>query len=337
MKILLTGFEAFVSVDENPSQVIVEEFAKSIAIDRLDYADLVCEILPVEYELSKQRICELIDQHKPDAVVMTGVAASRMKINVEFWARNIRTAKIPDNSGVLLKDAPIDSDHPIEHFLPSTLPVATIYLALNRQQIPVERSNNAGGYICNNVFYCAVDHLKKTGRDDVLAGFIHIPLFDAIDRKMMKKAYDLILMTTSVYQRVKHESHLYMNPKVELMLSDMLTQLPQRPSSCLLIRSDGFILGHAGTDVDYLDQRGLTLSAFDALYERVSHIVSNGDFNHTFIAGESGLLFVLRIDFGLLLAVNWDESTSIASVAQTFEIVNPLAQMLRSALPENLQ
>lgn len=332
MKILLTGFEAFGSVDENPSQVIVEEFAKSVAVDNLDYADLVCEILPVEYELSKQRICELIDQHKPDAVVMTGVAASRKKINVEFWARNIRSAKIPDNSGVLLKDAPIDSDHPIEHFLPSTLPVATIYLALNRQEIPVERSNNAGGYICNNVFYCAVDHLKKIGRDDLLVGFIHIPLFDAIPREDMLKAYHVILENVAKSKPTKHlDTHMYMNPTIERELQTLFKKFPDNPSWCSLVSVDGYLVGHIGKPVD-LDHVVHMAVATDRMAERVASQTLGSVYDYTIMGGLDGIFFVITLNDEYILAINWDKATSLSTPYTASKMFPQILQPLIKAL-----
>ena len=171
---------------------------------QLNIPKLVCEIIPVEYEYSGKRIRELIDQHEPDAVVMTGVAANRKKINIEFWARNIRKASIPDNSGVAPDSEPINPNEPVEHFLPSTLPVSTIHMQLQSANILVERSNNAGGYICNNIFYSAVDYLRQTGRDHVMAGFVHIPTFEAIDRETMKRAYDLILRNVATSKPLQY-------------------------------------------------------------------------------------------------------------------------------------
>lgn len=330
MKILLTGFEAFGTVEENPSQVIVEQMSKSHNLP--DHIDLICEVLPVEYEASGVRIRELIDTHEPDAVIMTGVAGSCDKINVEFWARNNRTATIPDNSGVLLENQPINPDEPIEHFLPSTLPVFSIYSKLNARKIPVERSNNAGGYICNNVFYCAVDYLKQTQRD-IPAGFIHIPTFEAIARADMVKAYHHILEKIATSSRNdRSETHLYMNPAIENELQKLLDKLPDNPKWCLLIRDDGLVLGNVGTKINHLDKRGLMVSALDALLGRTSNEMSNGDFSYSFIGGEQGILFVFRFMDSYLIAINWEDITSISSMYQVLETVRQITQSLVTLL-----
>lgn len=331
MKILLTGFEAFGSVEENPTQLIVERMAHSNHLP--DHIDLVCEILPVEYEASGQRIGQLIDQHEPDAIVMTGVAASRKKINVEFWARNNRTAKIPDNSGVLLENQPINPDHPIEHFLPATLPVFSIYSRLCASNIPAERSNNAGGYICNNTFYCAVEYLSEIGRD-IPAGFIHIPLFDAISQEDMFKAYhEIITMVSEPQSNRLSDSYLYMTPTLENALNQMLETVPNYPNWCLFVRSDGLVLGNVGTKIENLDKRGLMISALDALLERATHDMGNGDFTHALINGEHGSHFILRLNRTYLIALHWEKIDPKTSVNDIVSIVKPKSEYLLSLLP----
>lgn len=330
MKILLTGFEAFGDVEENPTQVIVEQFAQQI--DSIDYADLICEIIPVEYDLSGERIRELIDKHRPDAVVMTGVAAGREKINIEFWARNNRTAKIPDNSGVLLTNQPINPDEPTEHFLPSTLPVFALYSKLHNAQIPVERSNSAGGYICNNIFYSAVEYLKKCGREDVLAGFVHIPTFEKIDQQTMKRAYDVILRKVAESKLMQNlEAHMYMNPAIECELQNMLEKLPDKPSWIALVTTDGLNIGFVGQPMD-LDRVSVMTAAVEALSQRVSEEINNSLFSSTIVCGEKGIFYVLELNPSYTLAINWDDATSLGTPYMASKMFPQFLQPLRDLL-----
>jgi len=330
VKILLTGFEAFGDVDENPTQVIVEAFAKQA--NSIDYAELVCEIIPVEYELSGQRIRELIDQHQPDAVVMTGVSAGRQKINIEFWARNNRTAKIPDNSGVLLDNQPINPDESIEHFLPSTLPVFSLYSKLNNAGIPVERSNNAGGYICNNIFYSAVEYLKQCGRDEVLAGFVHVPTFESIDREMMTKAYEVILRQVAESKVEKHlQAHMYMSPAVEHELQILLEKLSDNPSWIALLTADGLDIGFVGQPMD-VDRVSAMTGAVEALSQRVSEEINQSLFSSTIVSGEKGICFVIELSPHYTLTINWNDVTSLGTpymASKAFpQLLLPLKKLL---------
>ena len=330
MKILLTGFEAFGDVEENPTQVIVEHLAKSNNLP--NHVKLICEILPVEYEASGRCIRELIETHKPDAVIMTGVAASRQKINVEFWARNHRTAKIPDNSGVLLQDQPVNPAFPIEHFLPSTLPVFSIYSYLNNQGIPVERSNNAGGYICNNVFYCAVEYLAKTGQDNVLAGFVHIPTFEAISKTDMLRAYHMILDKVASTKPMKNlDAHLYMNPTVERELQSLFDKLPDNPSFCSLVSVDGYLFGSVGKQVDTDKLTNMVITT-DRLAERVASETLHKVFDCTVMCGEQGTFFVLTLSDNYILVINWDDATSLSTPYMTSKLFPQALQPLLKSL-----
>ena len=47
----------------------------------------------------------MIEQIKPDAVIATGMAASRKHISIEKIALNIDDSDAPDNAGVVKKDS----------------------------------------------------------------------------------------------------------------------------------------------------------------------------------------------------------------------------------------
>lgn len=312
VKILLTGFEAFGDVEENPSQVIVEQMAHAHHLP--EHIDLICEILPVEYEASGKRIRELIDDHQPDAVVMTGVAASRDKISVEFWARNVITAQSPDNSGMIFDNHPINPDESIKHFLPSTLPASSMYYQLRHDDIPAEMSNNAGGYVCNYVFYSAVNYIKRKHLNNMMAGFIHIPTFDAISKVDMLKAYHLILRKVSSAQPQKHlDSSFYMNPDVEHELQQLLNKLPNNPAWCALVTVDGLLAGNVGKKINQ-DRVSAMVAASVALTDRISDELKNGGFTYHIVGGEKGVFYVFLLNESYLLGINWEEETSLSSI-----------------------
>ena len=56
----------------------------------------------------------------------------------------------------------------------SSLPLDAIHEALGRASIPVEWSDDAGGYLCNTVFTLSAAHVCD-GLRPVMAGFVHVP------------------------------------------------------------------------------------------------------------------------------------------------------------------
>ena len=164
--LLVTGFEPFGTVLDNPSQRIVEHLAQ-----RKDLS-LVTALLPVDYRKAAKQVMGLIEKHNPQAVVMIGVAQSRSAICLERIAVNINDAPLADNAGELLQGKAIAEDGPVGYW--STLPTAAMFAAIKALDIPVKYSNHAGAYLCNHVFY-SIRHYFEQQHMKIPAGFIHVP------------------------------------------------------------------------------------------------------------------------------------------------------------------
>lgn len=166
MKILITGFEPFGDFKKNPSWEAVKK------IEDIKDIDVVKSELPVEYGKSTASLLKLLDEEKPNAVILTGVAGSRKDVTIEKVAINLRDANVPDNSGKVLHDAPIYNNGENAYF--STLPVREIVDTLNANGINASISYTAGTYVCNNVFYTLMHYINSTNKD-MIGGFIHLP------------------------------------------------------------------------------------------------------------------------------------------------------------------
>lgn len=101
MKVLITGFRPFNGQVVNPSWQAVQGMAEIPGVE------LIRRELPVEYFTSRDLLNRLIDDFRPDCVLCTGQAGGRAKVSIERVAINLCEASIPDEAGVLLKDAPI--------------------------------------------------------------------------------------------------------------------------------------------------------------------------------------------------------------------------------------
>lgn len=166
--VLLTGFEPFGGDAVNPSGDAVRRVGASWR----GPAELVVEVLPVTFAGAAARLRELITAHRPDVVIAVGLAGGSDRIRVERIAVNLADARIPDNAGA----QPIDEESvpgaPLAR--EATLPVKTIAAAIRTVGIPAEVSHSAGTFVCNHVFFTALDAVPA----GVAAGFVHVPWAD---------------------------------------------------------------------------------------------------------------------------------------------------------------
>ena len=163
--VLLTGFEPFGGGESNPSGDAVEQVAANWNGD----AELITAVLPVTFTGAAAAMRELIEAHRPSIVIATGLAGGRTAISVERVAVNLIDARIPDNDGAQPIDAPSVPGAPAGAF--ATLPVKSITAAIRGAGIPAAVSHTAGTFVCNHVFFTALQAVPS----DVRAGFIHVP------------------------------------------------------------------------------------------------------------------------------------------------------------------
>jgi pyroglutamyl-peptidase len=163
-KILVTGFEPFATSTMNPSGEIV----KGLKGD-----DLVTAILPVVFGQASAQLRELIDLHKPTAVLCLGQAEGRSVMTPERIAINLDDARIADNAGNQPLGQRIINDGPDGYF--STLPIEQMAASMKAAGIPASISLSAGTFVCNHIFYVMQDYLKDSS---ITSGFMHVPLMD---------------------------------------------------------------------------------------------------------------------------------------------------------------
>jgi pyroglutamyl-peptidase len=169
-RLLVTGFGPFPGVPENASGVIASRVAGRARHARPD-AEIASAVLPTEWRSAPVMLRSCIEAFRPHAVVHLGISARAWGLVVETLARN-RTRKMADASG----------REPLEERVvpggPGTLRTAIAIGGLvNRLQmsgLPVARSNDAGRYICNAVYYHSLGLARRSlaHRQVVL---VHLP------------------------------------------------------------------------------------------------------------------------------------------------------------------
>lgn len=162
MKILVTGFKAFLGEQINPSELLSIELAKNIpGVNSL--------VLPVEFSESFNILKFHLDNKHYDYVIMLGQAAGRTKISLEKIALNWVQTESKDESGHLPDSGKILATQ--ELALMSQFPIDHVYQELNKLGFPVEISFSAGAYVCNDLYFRMCSLLPK-----FKSVFIHVPL-----------------------------------------------------------------------------------------------------------------------------------------------------------------
>lgn len=168
-RILVTGFSAFPGAPVNPTErLILELQARRPAFQKA--GDVSFAILDVDYARLPVALSHLAMAGQPDIAIHFGLSAEAHGFTLERCARNIFGSK-PDNAGRAPTEARICVGPDI---LASTLPLERLHEALVARGLPVSWSDDAGGYLCNYLFY-----LSRSGSimefAPEMSGFIHVP------------------------------------------------------------------------------------------------------------------------------------------------------------------
>lgn len=161
--LLVTGFGPFLDVRENPSWEAIRD---------LDGARLGATVvrrvrLDVRYDAVGRQLDEALCAHAPDRVLALGVCRDPA-LRLEHVARNLDAASAPDVSGESRPGRVIVEGGP--DTLESRLPLARMRRALEQGGFEVLDSRDAGGYLCNHLFYELLTRFRSGP-----AGFVHVP------------------------------------------------------------------------------------------------------------------------------------------------------------------
>lgn len=154
--VLVTGFGPFPGVPVNPTAAVAQALDGQIVAG----ARVAGRVLPVDWSTGLPALDAAVAAVHPDALIMLGVAP-RDGIQVERVARNRCNAR-PDVGGATGPVA-VDADGPAE--LSTTLPWEALCA------VGAEPSDDAGGYLCNAVFYRALRQHDQVPQ----RGFVHVP------------------------------------------------------------------------------------------------------------------------------------------------------------------
>lgn len=170
-RVLVTGFEPFPGAPVNPTEKLVAALSANPPV--FDGAgEFRAEILPVDYAAVGPRLSAIGHAFAPDIAVHFGLAQECSGFRLERLARNRFEPDRPDNSGALREPGAICTG---PETFDSGLPLDAIHQRLSALGLPVEWSDDAGGYLCNMVFTLSRAHACD-GFAPAMSGFVHVPL-----------------------------------------------------------------------------------------------------------------------------------------------------------------
>jgi pyroglutamyl-peptidase len=171
LRILITGFGPFPGAPFNPTQPLVARLLR-LRRPALDDVELSGHVFPVTYQAVDRELPELLARHRPQALLMFGLATRTAHVRIETRARNAVTTRWPDADRTLARKGSIAGGADAMMFGPHT---AKLLRAADSTGVDARASRDAGSYLCNYLSWRA---LEATCRDTGprLAAFVHVPL-----------------------------------------------------------------------------------------------------------------------------------------------------------------
>jgi pyroglutamyl-peptidase len=168
IRVLITGFGRFPGAPFNPSRPLALALAKR---RRPAFEDIrrTVHIFETSYAAVDRDLPKLLARHKPDIVLLFGLAARTPFVRIETRARNVRSILFPDVTGYRPDERAIDPGKPA---LPGPAPFSRLLDATRAARVPARTSRDAGRYLCNYVYWRALE-ASRSGKP--LVQFIHVP------------------------------------------------------------------------------------------------------------------------------------------------------------------
>jgi pyroglutamyl-peptidase len=171
LRILVTGFGPFPGAPYNPTEPLVARLLR-LRRPALDDVELSGHIFPVTYAAVDRQLPELIAKHRPQALLMFGLAARTPYVRIETRARNAVTTIWPDAEHARVRKGSIAREADAMMFGPHT---AKLLRAALGSGIDARASRNAGSYLCNYLSWRAIEATNNS-TGPRLAAFVHVPL-----------------------------------------------------------------------------------------------------------------------------------------------------------------
>jgi pyroglutamyl-peptidase len=177
-RVVIAGFGPFPGAPTNPGASLVKALARRRR-PGLAEVELVTHVFSTSYAAVDRDLPNLL-MFKPDIVLLFGLARGRDQLCIETRARNAASLLLPDADRCRPQHGAIAIGKPRSHR--GNAPFASL-LGAARAKFPSRLSHDAGRYLCNYVYWRA---LQQTRGNRPLVQFVHIPPLRLAPRRRSK-------------------------------------------------------------------------------------------------------------------------------------------------------
>jgi pyroglutamyl-peptidase len=170
-RILVTGFGPFPGAPINPSAQLVARLAR-IRRPAMSQYRLATHVLATSYAAVDRDLPALLARHRPRILIMFGLAARTKFVRIETLAHNRRSGLHPDRDGAVASTRTIEAHAP--SIRKGRAPFARLLAAARATGIDARLSRDAGRYICNYVYWRALEAAAQPRGPEVVV-FVHVP------------------------------------------------------------------------------------------------------------------------------------------------------------------
>lgn len=164
MTLLVTAFEPFGPWDHNSTVDVAEKLSYELGAATLT--------LPVDIVSAPQLLRSTIRAIGPTAVLALGLHGRTRSVRVERAALNVADFSLADNAGRVVHSQPVVEGAPDGRLTSAN--VREVVNTMRADGVPADVSNSAGTYLCNAIYFVALDALAEDGCD-AGALFLHLP------------------------------------------------------------------------------------------------------------------------------------------------------------------
>jgi pyroglutamyl-peptidase len=169
VNLLITGFGSFLRHEDNPSA----RLARALDGRRAGpYRLVALAPLPVRYGEAAERALRRARELSAVGILSFGLAAKIEVPQVEGCGRNLARSASPDIAGEVRAGKHAVPGAPAR--LLASFPRAPLLASLSAAGVGARRSEDAGGYVCNDLLYRLL-HAAPSLRSRPMVGFVHIP------------------------------------------------------------------------------------------------------------------------------------------------------------------
>jgi len=167
--VLITGFGRFPGAPSNPTAALAARLART---GRRRGLTCVAHVFATTYAAVDRELPALISAHRPDAIVMLGLAARRRHVSIEVFARNRVSSWFPDASGMVPPRAVIAAGAAAS--TRGRVEFSRLLAAARATRVKTMLSRDAGNYLCNYVYWRALEAAASPGGPRRVV-FVHVP------------------------------------------------------------------------------------------------------------------------------------------------------------------